>query len=77
MKDKVTGRLENWERQQITKKEFIIWGNLHDEDAMTQRWTDGSRIHTSAIKNRSIKSGDIVQTRNSTYLLGKPREDIL
>jgi len=32
---------------------------------------DGTPIHTSAIKNRSLKEGDVVETVNSTYLLGK------
>ena len=72
MEQKITGRLENWQRQQATKKEFIVWGYIYDDRA--KRWADGEVIHTSGIKNRQIKEGDIVTTRNSTYLLGKQQE---
>jgi len=68
----VTGRLENWLVQQVTKKEFVIWGNCHND--VHERWDEGEWIHTSGIKNRKpVKSGDVVKTRNSTYLLGKKR----
>jgi len=67
---KITGRLENWAREQVTRKEFIIWGDVYDD--IHERWRDGQWIHTSGIKNRKCKEGDVVTTRNSAYLLGRP-----
>lgn len=66
----VTGFLKDWNIQQVSKKEFIVWGNVFDD--VMERFPDGMRIHTSGIKNRPLKEGDIVTTRNSKYLLGKP-----
>jgi len=64
-----TAKLNNWHCQQITKKEFIIWGVV-DGDKLN-RFPDGALIHTSGIKNKAVKEGDIVATRNNKYLLGK------
>ena len=67
------GRLENWKRVQITKKEFSIIGNIFSD--IHNRWDDGAIIHTSGILNRSILvEGDTVHTRNNTYLLGVEHE---
>ena len=65
----VTGILEDWRRVQVSKKEFVIWGHVYED--IHGRFRNGAFIHTSGIKNRAVKEGDIVQTRNSTYLLGK------
>ena len=65
----VTGRLEDWHRGINTGKEFILWGRCYDD--VEGRFPDGIGIHTSGIKNRSVREGDIVETRNSTYKLGK------
>ena len=70
--ERLTGTLENWYVEQVTKKEFIIWGNVFNDVA--RRFRNGEYIHTSGIKNRSVKGGDIVNTRNSTYKLGKPHK---
>lgn len=64
-----TAKLSNWHCQQITQKEFIIWGVIEGDSL--KRFPDGSIIHTSGIKNRKVSEGDIVATRNSKYLLGK------
>jgi hypothetical protein len=69
MSNDTTGRLEGWYREQVSNKEFVINANIFDD--VHGRWKDGHPIHTSAIKNRQLKEGDIVTTRNSTYLLGK------
>ncbi|MGL1886294.1 MAG: hypothetical protein OCD76_07245 [Reichenbachiella sp.] len=68
---KVTGRLEDWYRSQPAsyEDEFMIWGDCYDD--IHKRFPDGMVIHTSGIKNREVKEGDVVKTRNSTYLLGK------
>lgn len=69
----ITGRLENWTKgNSTTDGTFLIWGDLYDD--VNERWASGSRIHTSNIKEREVKEGDIVETLNSAYLLGKPRE---
>lgn len=68
----VTARLDNWFRRQVTKEEFIIWGIV--TAGRDNRFMDGEFIHTSGIRNRSVEEGDIVNTRNSTYLLGKQIE---
>lgn len=65
-----TAKLNNWHRQQTTRNEFIIWGVV--EGDLLKRFQDGDIIHTSGIKNRKVFEGDIVETRNSKYLLGKP-----
>lgn len=62
-------RIEHWYREQVTKKEFILWGKIYEDK--WERWPDGHWFHTSGIKNRELKPGDIVQTRNNRYLLGK------
>lgn len=70
----ITGRLENWSWD---LKFPIIWGFLYDD--IHKRWRDGQMIHTSSIdkkKFRDVKEGDIVETMNSRYLLGKPSEVI-
>lgn len=67
----VTARLENWVQSPIGPKGFIIYGEIHDD--VQNRWDNGTEIHTSRIKPREIKEGDIVETMNSTYLLGKVR----
>ena len=68
-KVKVTGVLENWAVDQSTSKEFVIWGHIYGDT--NGRFKDGTMVHTSGIKNRKCEEGDVVKTRNSTYLLGK------
>lgn len=69
MDKKITGRIEGWFIDQVVKKEFIIWGFIYDDE--DKRWVDGTHFHTSGIKNRPVKEGDVVRTRNSSYKLGK------
>ena len=72
MNVEVTGRLENWNRSAtIGGHTFLIWGDIYDD--VHERWVDGTPIHTSGIVEREVKEGDIVETLNSTYLLGKER----
>lgn len=69
-KKELTGRLENWSKDSSFN---ILWGNIYDDQM--ERWEDGQIIHTSDIKGLQkldLKEGDIVQTLNSRYLLGKP-----
>lgn len=68
----VTGRLEGW---YWDDQYNIIWGYLYDD--VRERWCDGQYIHTSHIEDKKdYKEGDIVYTLNSSYLLGKPLEEV-
>jgi len=65
----ITATLNNWFTQQTSEKSFVVWGEIAND--IHGRFEDGTNVHTSGIKNRSVKEGDIVKTKNSTYLLGK------
>ncbi|WP_373088760.1 hypothetical protein [Zhongshania sp.] len=70
----VTGRIENWWIGWSYKKEYQIAGNLYDD--VHGRWEDGVLFHTSGIQSKDfpihkLQPGDVVQTRNSRYLLGE------
>lgn len=48
-----------------------VWGDKRG------RWSDGTRIRTGVIRSMPappLRFGDIVQTKNSSYLLGRPSE---
>lgn len=67
-----TATLNNWFVRQCSKKEMMFYGDIEGD---TQgRWGDGTPIHTSGVKNCKPEQGDIITTRNSTYLLGEPHE---
>ena len=71
MNKEVTGRLEFWVLDLVHN---VLWGNIYDD--IHNRWGDGRHIHTSDLKSdnpKSFKEGDIIETRNSSYLLGKAR----
>jgi hypothetical protein len=70
---KITGRLENWSYDNVN---HVLWGNIFEDER--GRFTDGGYIHTSNLrhpKNTEFKSGMIVDTMNSKYLLGEPWSD--
>jgi len=73
----VTGRLENWYILPLVEDsvEYVVMGDLYDD--VHKRWEDGLFIHTSGIRYTDTpeapSQGDVVLTRNSTYLLGVPR----
>lgn len=66
----ITGRLENW----IWDNEHsVLWGFIYDDER--KRFRDGTWIHTSIIDSldpKDLRSGAVVKTLNSLYLLGKP-----
>lgn len=69
---KITGTLEHWWHEPALFN--VIWGHVHND--IEGRFVDGTLIHTSSLKHSSKqvhKEGDIINTQNSTYLLGKPR----
>lgn len=68
----VTGRLENWEVDPrfCEEDETIIWGYIYDDSR--GRWPEGTWIHTSGTANCGFMEGDVIETRNSVYLLGVP-----
>lgn len=63
----VTGRLENWMRQDYGGGAYVYVGNLYED--VNQRWWDGVNIRTSRVKK---VEDDLVYTLNSIYRLGKP-----
>ena len=72
----ITARLENWHSEKCGEGEFRICGNIYNDEPI-RNLPDGMRVHTSKIiaaPDHVFKEGDIVQTRNSNYLLGKSRE---
>lgn len=69
IKEEITGRLENWYVSQVTEKELVVNGNIYND--IRNRWEDGTHIHTSGVKNSWFEEGDLIDTRNSIYLLGK------
>lgn len=50
----------------------IVWGWI--EGDARGRFEDSTRIHTSSIPNfrTDYVEGDVIETLNSVYLLGKP-----
>jgi hypothetical protein len=73
MSDKpITTTLENW---YLVKGLNNFVGNIHND--IRKRWPDGRIIHTSYIDDDKVKlseyeEGDIIETQNSIYKLGKP-----
>jgi len=68
-----TGRLEDW-----AYVGGVIYGAVFDDKL--KRFRDGTEIHTSPVASpaKDRKEGKVIQTRGSTYLLGKkfePRKD--
>jgi hypothetical protein len=74
-KNEITGTLENWYVEQVTDEEFVINGHVYGD--IHRRFEPGAFIHTSGIKNREVKEGDVVETRNSRYKLGRPMNETL
>lgn len=63
----ITGRLEGWSYDPMYR---VYWGYIYED--IHGRFVDGTRIHTSSTTQKDGKEGDLIVTRNSTYLLGKP-----
>lgn len=73
-KSVVIGTLDGWATQQVSKKEVVFWGYL-DHDALG-RFRPGAYIHTSGVRLKGTpKEGDVIETRNNRYKLGKPLLD--
>lgn len=69
----ITGKLENWV---YNKKQNVIVGNLYGD--IHNRWEDGTPIVTSRLRAKqesTPKEGAILQTANSTYLLGTKKDN--
>lgn len=67
MKPKYTARLEVWSYDPVWK---CFWGWVFDD--VHKRWANNTYIHTSHCPIPNAKKGDVIQTRNNTYLLGEP-----
>lgn len=71
---KVTGRLENWVcRIHTPTGEGVYFGYVYDDTE--KRFPDGAFIHTSGTFDIMGDKGDIIKTRNSTYLLGERKDE--
>lgn len=46
---------------------ILFFGEIHEDKQ--GRWADGEKIRTSMSESFTAKDGDIVQTRNTRYLL--------
>ncbi len=59
------GTLQNW-----TQFFGCIYGELYNDP--TKRFKEGGKVKTSTLQNpvKKYKEGDIVETMNSSYLLG-------
>jgi len=69
---KVTAELRSWSREQLGEIKYAK-GTIYDDTK--ERWKDGTRIHTSYI--REVKDqGDhyLIFTRNSLYKAMKNQE---
>jgi hypothetical protein len=62
-------RLENWTEVNQDSRGFQLRGIIFDDKH--KRWPNGEAIQTSLVSFRHIAEGDRVETRNSTYLLGR------
>ena len=72
--DDYTAILNQWWYRQITDEEMMVWGIVVGDKL--GRFEDGTVIHTSGVKNRTMAEGDIVTTRNNKYLLGNKAPSI-
>ncbi len=62
----ITGRIESW-----LYMDNCMHGRLYND--FKNRWDDDTHFRTSFVVTRSpYKEGDVVQTLNSSYKLGKP-----
>ncbi len=72
----IVGTLEGWFIQQVSNKEVIFWGDIYGDKL--GRFPDGSHIHTSGVVLKGKpKEGDIIETRNNKYKLGRSRLSII
>lgn len=66
----MNGRLENWYQSGPA-----VFGHIFDDPG--KRFNEGYFIRTSTASAEGLKEGDILKTKNSEYLLGKPLNDNL
>ena len=71
--NEITGTIENWRTfKTFTEARPRIRGDIYNDQK--GRYEDGKNIITSPVVGdlSTKKQGDIVDTENSTYYLGKP-----
>ena len=74
MSKEITGTLKHWDFHHANDEEYVIVGYLYGD--VNARWEDGTQITTSGIRYEDfptdeLEDGSIINTRNSTYKLGK------
>lgn len=68
-----TARLEDWIKYPV-RSGYIYIGLIYDD--VKNRWWDGELVTTSYVSsNKVFSKGDVVCTRNSSYLLGEPANE--
>jgi len=69
---KINGRLENW---QLNIMNNTIYGEIYaDPD---KRWKEGKFIKTSLVMQGKLRVGELIQTKNSVYLLGEEKKETI
>jgi len=69
----IAGTIEGWHVSGRHKGQVAVIGTIYGHS----RFPEGGWIITSGTKQESFKEGDVVVTRNSRYLLGKAREELI
>lgn len=67
----ITAVLQEW---WFDDYNHVFWGIVIGD--IKGRFVDGAYIHTSSCHNPDAQEGDVIKTRNSTYLLGKPKPKV-
>lgn len=68
----VDGTLDNWNVHRFSDGSVLVYGYIKGDKK--GRFEDGDYIHTSyCLDDCVFEEGSIIKTRNSTYLLGSPR----
>ena len=76
-KDEFDATLMEWTLCDLRDSKGHIWPVILAEvwDDKLGRWQDGTRIRTAVLRSMPeppLRFGDVVQTKSSAYLLGRP-----
>lgn len=63
-------RLENWKWSTSRHGIFLV-GAIFDD--RKNRFRDGTRVRTSLVTRGKCREGEVVETMNTRYLLGKEK----
>jgi hypothetical protein len=74
MEKKYGGTLQNWGIIDLFGGYMLVMGNIFGDT--TDRWEDGKLIRTSQVVKIDYENNKL-ETLNSFYDLGKPKEEIV